>query len=187
MFWLYTILLGIFLALLEIEIEGEHGWAAKLPTWRRVFPSLPLSFLRNMTGYHITLFAMILVLNHVVFIGMVEQYTLGHELFILAFHFFLIIYWDFLWFVLNPHFTLKKFQKQYVPWYQHVEWKLGGPMDYWYALSLSVVCLIIGHLFTGDSRIVDQYVVTFVASIVVIFIAIIVSPRYGRWYFFMRK
>ncbi len=60
-------------------------------------------------------------------------------------------------------------------------------MDYWYALSLSVVCLIIGHLFTGDSRIVDQYVVTFVASIVVIFIAIIVSPRYGRWYFFMRK
>ena len=76
-----------------------------------------------MTGYHITLFVMILILNHIVFIGIVDQYTLAHEFFILAFHLFLIIYWDFLWFVLNPHFTLKKFQKQYIPWYQHVEWK----------------------------------------------------------------
>jgi len=30
----YFYLIGFFLAILEIQIEGEHGWAAKLPTWR---------------------------------------------------------------------------------------------------------------------------------------------------------
>jgi hypothetical protein len=32
---LHHCVFGIFLALLEIEIEGKHGWAKNLPTWRK--------------------------------------------------------------------------------------------------------------------------------------------------------
>jgi len=30
----YFYIIAIFLAILEIQIEGKHGWAEKLPTWR---------------------------------------------------------------------------------------------------------------------------------------------------------
>jgi len=30
----WVLLLGLFFAKTEIQIEGAHGWAASLPTWR---------------------------------------------------------------------------------------------------------------------------------------------------------
>ncbi len=68
MFTLYILVFGILLALLEIEIEGKHGWAKNLPTWRKDSSS-SLVFLRSITGYHSILFLMILFLNHIVYIG----------------------------------------------------------------------------------------------------------------------
>jgi len=108
--------------MLEIEIEGEYGWAKNLPTWRKINKNAPLSFLRNMTGYHAVLVLMILCLNHIVFIGFFGFIGFSDELYILAFQLFLMIYWDFLWFVLNPHFTIKKFRKEHVLWYTDSEW-----------------------------------------------------------------
>jgi len=52
-FWLHTAALA--LATLEIEIEGQHGWAEKLPTWR-VPSCLSCDEKRPITGYHVALF-----------------------------------------------------------------------------------------------------------------------------------
>ena len=32
--FIFSIVMAYIMAKLEIEIEGQHGWAAKLPTWR---------------------------------------------------------------------------------------------------------------------------------------------------------
>lgn len=44
--------IAVTISWLEIEIEGTHGWASKLPTWRR---SSILCGTRPLTGYHISL------------------------------------------------------------------------------------------------------------------------------------
>jgi len=80
---------------------------------------------------------MILFLNHIVYIGFFGWTGIVDEIMIIAFHLFLIIYWDFLWFVLNPHFTYKKFKQEHIPWYTDSEWFAGFPIDYWYALGVS--------------------------------------------------
>ncbi len=43
------------LAILELEIEGRHGWALRLPTWRRQCGLLG-SGTTPVTGYHVALF-----------------------------------------------------------------------------------------------------------------------------------
>src|SRR5690242_14515634 len=103
----------LLLAWLEVQIEGEHGWAANLPTWRRqpswaregswFFKALRAVFRflsggNELTGYHL---AMILF----VFCSMMMPLLMtvpSPELFLrcLGFFFLTLVTWDFLWFVL---------------------------------------------------------------------------------------
>jgi hypothetical protein len=52
LFWVF--LPAFFFANVEIQIEGAHGWAASLPTWRIEKHQLLDIFCggRPMTGYH---------------------------------------------------------------------------------------------------------------------------------------
>ena len=184
---MYILIFGLFLALLEIEIEGEHGWAKNLPTWRKTYKNAPIGFLRNITGYHSILLLMILCLNHIVFIGFFGYIGLSDELFILAFHFFLLIYWDFLWFVLNPHFTLKKFKKEHIPWYTDARWMMGFPIDYWYGILFSILLALGGLVIEGNTIIFMEYVLTGIMGLFVWFLITFSSPVYHAWYTFMRK
>jgi len=43
--------------------------------------------------------------------------------------------WDFLWFVINPHYGIKKFRPNCIAW--HKRWLLGVPLDYWGSVALS--------------------------------------------------
>lgn len=187
MFQLYILLFGIMLAMLEIEIEGEHGWAKHLPTWRKYRENSSLGFLRNVTGYHTILFLMILFLNHIVYIGFFSWNGIVDEMMIIAFHLFLIIYWDFLWFVLNPHFTYQKFKQEHVAWYTDSRWLAGFPMDYWYALGLSGTLAGFAFLIEGNSPVLEQYLMTCLIGGLIWAGLIFASPIYHRWYHFMRR
>ena len=187
MFGIYTLIFGIFLALLEIEIEWKNGWAQNLPTWRKVNTKAPMSFLRNLTGYHSTLMLMILCLHHVVFIGFYWYFWPSDEFFILAFYFFLLIFWDFLWFVLNPHFTLKKFKKEHIIWYTDSKWIFGFPIDYWYGIIGSIILALFGWLVQENALIFVDYILTGILGTLIWGVTIVVSPLYHRWYHFMRK
>lgn len=125
-------------ALLEIQIEGPHGWAQRLPTWRlqsrlwtRLFPGRPL------TGYHLYLLLFIMLVAHLPFaFGM--PWTWYREARAVA---FVLLFWvaeDFLWFVLNPHFGLRRFSPEHIAWHRHAWWWLA-PRDYWIATSIGVV------------------------------------------------
>lgn len=186
MFWLYILIFGIFLALLEIEIEGENGWAKNLPTWRRTKNNAPIGFLRNLTGYHLILNLMILSLNHVFFIGLYGYTWLVGELFIFAFTAFLIIYWDFLWFLLNPHFTVNKFEKEHIPWYTDSRWIMGFPIDYWYGIGLSIFLALLGYSM-NLSGLMEEYVATCAIGVLIWCVVFFASPLYHKWYHFMRR
>ncbi len=133
----WTALMAFLFAKLEIQIEGPHGWAANLPTWRlpktsrfrRLFGN------RDVTGYHVYAFAFMAAAFHLPLV-LFGPFSLPFEARILA---SLAVFWileDFLWFALNPAFGLARFKPQHVPWHPH--WFLGVPVDY---LAMSACAL----------------------------------------------
>ena len=151
----YIFFMAIVLAILEIQIEGEHGWAKNLPTWR---PSIHSWYARaygklmggkDLTGYHVTMFFFVLLIFHLPFIfGLPWSFVLWVK--VLSYYFLFLIVWDFLWFVLNPHFPLRQFRKEHIWW--HKKWMLGLPIDYFSGLIVSFLILIPGKLlFAKDA------------------------------------
>lgn len=126
----FVLLLGAFFAKLEIAIEGDAGWAANLPTWRIEHHWL-LDLLwggRAMTGYHAWAFSLVALFFHfpLVFSG---DYRVVTELRALG---SIMLFWvceDFLWFVFNPAFGLRKFHRTHAGWHKH--WFWGAPVEYW--------------------------------------------------------
>lgn len=142
---IYLFIMAILLAILEIQIEGKHGWAGKLPTWRpKKTPWFLLVYKkvignREVTGYHLSLFTYVLFIFHLpFFLGT----ALTWENWLKVFSLFLIyiVVWDFLWFVMNPHYPLNKFRQEHVLW--HKKWWLFAPADYFACLILSLLVLI---------------------------------------------
>ena len=97
----YFFCIAFILAHLEIQIEGPHGWAEKLPTWRWDSPRIRRWFGKPVTGYHLCLVTFILLLLHL------PQFHGGswdREADLLAMFFLLTVIWDFLWFACNRHY-----------------------------------------------------------------------------------
>lgn len=125
----WVALMAFLFAKLEIQIEGPHGWAANLPTWRLPKTSALRKLFggREVTGYHVFAFAFMAAAFHLPLV-LFGQFSLPLEARILA---SLAAFWileDFLWFALNPAFGLARFKPQHVPWHPH--WFLGVPVDY---------------------------------------------------------
>lgn len=129
-------------AKMEIEIEGEHGWAAKLPTWRIEKHVLLDIFLggRPLTGYHVWAFAFVFLVFHLPFFWIgtwswrAECHVIGAEL----------VFWvieDFIWFVLNPYYGWSRFRRKEIWW--HKRWFMGMPVDYWAMCAMGYLLLVI--------------------------------------------
>ncbi|GFE59118.1 hypothetical protein [Geobacter sp. AOG1] len=125
----WVALLALFFAMTEIQIEGAHGWAASLPTWRIEKHWLLDIFWggRPMTGYHAWVFPFMLLAFHLplalhgTFSWRLEARCLGA----------LMLFWimeDLLWFLLNPAYGWAKFTPLHIPWHKH--WLAGFPLDY---------------------------------------------------------
>jgi hypothetical protein len=125
---IFLVIFSLFVAKAEINIEGKNGWAKNLPTWRKK-NILTKMFLGDypLTGYHLWMFSSFLLLFHFPFI-LNLNWNISLELKILALFLFFMLLEDFFWFLLNPHFGLKKFSKKYVVW--HGEWIGFVPESY---------------------------------------------------------
>lgn len=142
---IYLFIIATVLAILEIQVEGKYGWAKNLPTWRPHNSKWYVKFYaivmggREFTGYHLAMFSFVLLMFHLPFIFGFPL-TLVNWLKMISFYFLFSTLWDFLWFVLNPHYPLNRFKKEHVYWYP--KWFLGLPFDYYTALVASFVVLI---------------------------------------------
>ena len=126
---LVLLLAAAAFAKLEIAIEGPHGWAANLPTWRisGTWWNRWLFGGRVMTGYHAWALITVLVLLHV---GLLAggDWSLRAEVRVLASYALFWIAEDLLWFVFNPAWGLRRFNRQEVTWHPH--WVFGMPIEY---------------------------------------------------------
>lgn len=131
-------------ALLEIQIEGSEGWARGLPTWR--FENRwtrRLLGARAITGYHVYVHVFVLLMAHLPYAIAPQLVGWDAELRILA---FLALFWvleDFLWFVFNPAFGLRRFAAEHVWWHARSWWG-AMPRDYWIFLPLGGLLYILG-------------------------------------------
>jgi hypothetical protein len=135
-----VLLLGFFFANVEIQIEGGHGWAANLPTWRIEHHWLLDIFWggRPMTGYHAWVFPFMAIFFHFPLI-FAWRWSWRLEARVIA---CIMMFWlseDFLWFVCNPAFGLAKFAPEFIPW--HIHWLWFAPTDYW-TMSAAGVALM---------------------------------------------
>lgn len=136
---------SLLFALVEIHIEGGHGWAEKLPTWRVENRWTRLLYgKRPLTGYHLYVQLFILVLAHASwFLGIATPSWRG-EARIIA---FVILFWvveDFLWFVLNPAYGLRKFRKEHIHWHAPTWWWIM-PRDYWIFVPVALGLLYLSR------------------------------------------
>lgn len=126
LYMLFLFFLSTVFALLEIQIEGKHGWAQNLPTW--VYKKDWIINLLNgkyPTGYH-TVFILLffpLFFHLPVFF---TKWSIYKECIVIGSFFLLIVVEDFMWFVLNPAFGLKKFspKNKKIWWHRKWFWKL---------------------------------------------------------------
>ncbi len=145
---LYFFAIAFALAHLEIQIEGKHGWAAQLPTWRWQSDAVLRWAGKPVTGYHVFLQLFLLLLIH--FPLMYTGFSLEREAELISLFFLLAVFWDFLWFVCNPHFGLSRFGPGQVWWFK--SWFMGFPTPYYAGLGLSLlVYLIAGFGLEGTA------------------------------------
>jgi hypothetical protein len=167
----YFFFIAFVLAHLEIQIEGPHGWAEKLPTWRWDGPGIRRWLGKPVTGYHLCLMTLILLFLHV------PQFHGGsweREADLIAMFFFLTVTWDFLWFACNRHFGVGRFRKGQVWWFP--AWSLGVPRPYLMMIALSVAAELAPALWTGAwAHRAPCWVLVFAELLALTFVAIAVT------------
>ena len=141
----YVIFLAFLFAKVEIHVEGEHGWAAGLPTWRIENHPL-LEFFwggRPLTGYHVWAFSFMSCAFHLP-IAVSGAFSLSLEARCLG---CLMLFWvieDFLWFAFSPTYTIHQLFRKEVPWHKYN--LLGLPRDYWMFGIAGTACFIFSYV-----------------------------------------
>lgn len=138
--WIFIFITSILFALLEIQIEGEYGWAKNLPTWKLRNPFRKIVNWEYLTGYHFYLWGFLFFVFHLpFFVGL--PLTLKNEFLVLEILFIILMLEDFMWFLLNPKWGLKRFFTEEIPW--HSKKVFFFPRNYWLAVFLVILMELI--------------------------------------------
>jgi hypothetical protein len=149
----YIFILSLTLALMEIQIEGKNGWARELPTWRanpnsrifRIFSMIMPG--KDLTGYHMLFFILIIIIFHFPYVQGVP-FTLLNWLQTLSLMFLCMLMEDFLWFVCNPSYGIHKFFHNQIPWHERRFLKL--PPDYFTAIGSSLLATLVAVALSNN-------------------------------------
>jgi hypothetical protein len=181
---LFLFAYALLFALVEIEIEGPHGWAERLPTWFRI--TTPVAriygvFMRGkpLTGYHAVMFVLPLWSFHIGFFGGVP-WSWAAEASTLAAYMVWVVTWDLLWFLLNPVFGWTRFRKGAVWWHGRT-WIGRFPIDYWSALAATA------RFGVGGDGVLARHVVLLAGFAALTVASGLAAPAYMRWYAHMRR
>jgi hypothetical protein len=181
---------ALLFALAEIEIEGPHGWAERLPTWFRITPRYARLFglfLRGkpLTGYHAVMFALTLWSFHIGFVAGVP-WSWAAEAATLAAFMVWVVAWDLIWFLLNPRFGWARFRKSEVWWHDRT-WIGRFPIDYYNAVVTSIVLAGSPVLFGSDYGILTRHLGLIAGLGAFTALMARFAPTYMRWYQHMRR
>jgi hypothetical protein len=178
------------LAAIEIEIEGGVGWAERLPTWYlkrgrtgRVYGIVMGK--RPLTGYHVYAFTIPMLILHLPYVSGVD-WTLAGELRTIAIYFVVAVVWDYLWFVLNPAYTVQRFRRGNVWWFE-VPWLWRFPRDYYLSWLLSIALAGAAALADDSAEPLWRHLWMLLGLAVLVAVTVALAPLYHRWYRHMRR
>ena len=174
--WLWALGLGC----IEIEIEGGYGWAraaadlvsqarARRPGARDGPPAahrLPRVRVHDPARHRpppVRVRAF--------------KWSVAAEFSQLAVFFALAVIWDYIWFVMNPAYTVRRFRRDDVWWFQ-VPWIWRFPLDYYVGIGVSIALAALAAVAEGAP---PRAHLRLVAGLVVL-TALSWSPSYHRWY-----
>ena len=174
----------------EVEIEGGHGWAERMPTWFLKRGRLGAVYgmvmgHRPLTGYHVYVFIMPLIILNLPF-GYGVPWSLAGELMVFATFFALAVVWDYTWFVLNPAYTVRRFQKGNVWWFEQ-PWIWRFPLDYYMGIGLSIILAVLASWRAGSRHLLYTHLWMLAVMAVLIAVMVLLAPFYHRWYRHMRR
>ncbi len=178
------------LAAIEIEIEGGVGWAERLPTWWRSRGLVGRVYgvamgRRPLTGYHVFAFAIPILILHFPY-AMGVDWTLAGELRTLATFFAVAVVWDYLWFVLNPAYTVRRFERGKVWWFE-IPWIWRFPLDYYVGIGVSIGLAALSAWAAGDAGPLRRHLWMLAGLAVLTALVVLLAPLYHRWYRHMRR
>jgi hypothetical protein len=184
---------ALLFAAVEIEIEGEHGWAERLPTWYRVTPiyaRLYGLFMRGkpLTGYHAVMFVLPLWSFHIGFFGGVP-WSWAAEAGTLAAYMSWVVVWDLLWFVLNPRYGWRRFRKGQVWWHGRT-WVGRFPIDYVASWTTSLAVAASAGVTAGVGGglgVLGRHVALLDGFVALTALTGLIAPFYMRWHRHMRR
>lgn len=178
------------IACVEIEAEGKHGWAEKMPTWYRTTGFWAVLYGRIMngkplTGYHLFMFFFPILLFHAPFF-MGAPWSGAAELTAWAMYFAWCPLWDYHWFVLNPHYK-GRFAKDQVWWHARSRWVADlFPVDYLLGGMLSAAFALASAIVGDSARSFVDHLTLLWGLGLMTFVLQAMSPAYHRWYARMR-
>jgi len=169
---IYVFALGILWALVMASAEGPIGWGGNgniMKSNKWLFNCLKL-FTFGRPLHPLPLFAIITFTISFAFPA-IWNYSKDLPFSVLAWgelvaYFALFaIHEDFIWFLVNPHFGLKKFNKIDAAW--HPRWFLGLPIDYWIGISVFGLFGFLGRglnwvILTGITQLILVLITTLV-------------------------
>ena len=175
---IYLFIIMLVLAYLEVQIEGKHGWATNLPTWKpksdgqinRIFKRIMSG--KVATGYHLAVFAFVILILHLPFV-FTFTWRWWRELEIISIFFLFVVFWDFLWFILNPYYGLKKFKAIEVWW--HNQWLGPWPIDYYWGIIISFLVYV--PVMFKDIIMLKQWLSTFATYIILTLVIILLEKK----------
>ena len=145
LFFLALVALTSLFALAEIQIEGSSGWAANLPTWKLdTWWTKLLCSGKPLTGYHLYMQLFTAVAVHLPFALGMAAFSWRLEARVMS---FFILFWvleDFLWFIFNPAYGLKRFKAEHI-WWHAPSWLWIMPRDYWIFLPVGFVLYCVSY------------------------------------------
>ena len=180
----YVFILALILAILEVQIEGANGWAKNLPTWRanpdKWYAKIYMKIMegKEMTGYHMSLFSMIFLLFHFPFVSGLT-WNIGNEIGMIIIFLFFIVTEDYLWFVINPHFTVKDFKGNHLFW--HKKWFLLVPRDYWTAILISFLLALVRNAYYSPRYIYDWLIMLAIIFGLTVITKILIKTFKPEW------
>ncbi|HET6831454.1 MAG TPA: hypothetical protein VFH44_08920 [Solirubrobacterales bacterium] len=140
---------------------------------------------RPLTGYHVFAFTIPLVVLHLPFTLGVD-WSLAAELRTIATYFLIAVVWDYLWFVLNPAYTVGRFRRGSVWWFPRA-WIWRFPVDYYASIGLSVALAALAAAAGGDASWLGGHLWNLAGLLLLVAVTVPLAPSYHRWYRHMRR
>ena len=97
LFAIFVVFVSMIYAMIEIELEGKHGWAKTLHTVHITKDR------KSLTYYHLLMFIFIFSMFYVIFALKQKYMTIKNSLYIFTIVLSFFMLEDMYWFILNPH------------------------------------------------------------------------------------